>query len=209
MTWDQYQQWKQAMQDHIDRKIESMRLIAGSNVIVQGNLVSLIPVERPEVDPQDQTWDYYIFGRVRYSFNGAPMSEWGFWEDAYTVGRRTGIGVQSPLWEQTQLIANSELTRSFDIELESRGVETWQIVRAQDIARLEGNLSMTSARLMELSRYFIPCRLVVGEYAPDAGGGMTTLVREHSFEVRRATVRRSFSPSQSYTELRPIRVERL
>lgn len=206
MTWEHLQKWRSAMQELVRREFAARMPEAGSNVVVQGDTIRILSEQGRGIEPKAAAWDYVVFGRVRPIVDGVTGS-WGDWDTAYGVASNGAI-LETYFWEHTQLISNETITRAFDIELTSRGVADWQRARAVQLAHAAGEAN-TNPFLFAITSYREPRLLILGEYTLDEENALTVLQREIPILLGSTAVQSTFTPGFSYSELRPIRIERV
>ena len=195
------------MQELVRREFAARMPEAGSNVVVQGDTIRILSEQGRGIEPEAAAWDYVVFGRVRPIYDGVTGS-WDDWDTAYQVASNGAILPGTYFWELTQLISNETITRAFDIELASRGVADWQRARALQLAQAAGE-GNANPFLLAITSYREPRRLILGEYTLDEENALTVLQREIPILLGSTAVQSTFTPGLSYSELRPIRIERV
>lgn len=207
MTYAQLEQLRALASARIATKIAELMPSSGRGISVNAGMITVTPTTSVPRELPEPDWDLFIFGRVRVTFGGE-LSDWSSWTSATGVFRDSGEVWGTAFWEDTQILSIPQpegpiLTRSFTLELQSRGV------RAVD--RLRGNGSASGDEpIKDATRYFLPVRLTLGEYRADAEHD-GELVRTHTLDIRRAGVSVYFAAQEQnqFNELRPLSITRI
>lgn len=201
MTWEQYLQWQTAMRNHIGKRQAERRLAGGSNVIVNGRMISImVSPEELERAAEEPVWKIVVYGRIRVIGIGAlPSQDWTEWSGCCGILRATGALWSNAFWEGTQQFY---ITESEDPEFEpfGRGVELDLQVRSS----VQAGPGITPTPF-EQALYRVPVRLTLEEAADDV------VFRNHTFDLRRSGQRQTFMPEESnvFYTLSPSLIEPL
>gem|GEM_PF-6456661 len=205
VNYAQLQQLRAMAASQIEARLAELMPSSGRGITVNDGMITMAPsASVPKESPPDD-WQLVVFGRLKVTFGDE--REWSSWSTTAGVFRQSGSLWSNYFWEATQLIAippveGHSLQRSFKLELQTRGVR-----RRTGPGVGTGTEDMA---LLETSEYYLPIRLVLGEYDTESVG-VGEPIRTHTIDIRRAVVSRTFTPSAptQFTELFPISIIRI